>query len=97
MKAVAVATPEPFVTAVLVSDAPNLPEAAEPGAVNVTVAPTTGLFEISSTVACSSTPKLVLITALCVAPAEAVMLFGALFVRLKLAVDATPATAAVTV
>jgi hypothetical protein len=77
----------------------NVPLAPLPGAVNVTVAPTTGLLLASFTVACSAVVNAVLIVALCEAPAEDVMLAGggALFVRLKLTDPVTPVALAVTV
>lgn len=91
--AVTLATPDVLVVAVA-DDSVAL--APDPGTVNVTVAPTTGTLEASRTVARSCVPNRVVTTVLCVAPAVAAMLFGALLVRLKLAGVATPATDAVT-
>jgi hypothetical protein len=71
----AVATPLAFVTAVAVVDEPNTALAPVPGAVNVTVAPLTGLPVASVTVACNAVANAALITALCGVPAVAAM-FG---------------------
>jgi hypothetical protein len=66
--------------------------------VNVTVTPLTGLLLASFTVAWSVVWNAVLTVVLCGVPAVAVILAGtAVFVRLKLAEVATPATLAVTV
>jgi hypothetical protein len=65
--------------------------------VKVTVTPFTGLPPASFTVACSGVASAVLIVALCGVPAVAVTLAGtAAFVKLKLAVVASPAAPAVT-
>jgi hypothetical protein len=74
------------------------PEAPDPGAVNVTFTPDTGLLPASRTVAWSAMANAVLIGALCGVPAVAVMLAAgpAKFVREKLAGVLTPATVAVT-
>ena len=56
--AVTLAIPEALVVAV-VDDSVEL--APEPGTVNVTIAPETGLLDPSSTVTCSCEAKLVLI------------------------------------
>ena len=76
----------------------NVPLAPLAGAVNVTVAPTTGLLLASFTVACSAVVNAEPIIVLCELPAVAVMLAGgrALFVRLKVAVGVTPEAMAVT-
>jgi hypothetical protein len=94
----AVATPLTFVTAVAVANDPNVAVAALDGVVKVTVAPLTTFPPISVTVACSAVANDVLVTVLCGVPADAVILAGApaVFVRLKLAAAATPATLAVT-
>lgn len=96
----AVATPLAFVAAVTVVTLPvKLPLAPVVGAVNVTVTPLTGLLPASFTVACRAVANAVLTGALCPDPAVAAMLAAApaVFVRLKLAGVATPATLAVTV
>ena len=100
MKVVAVATPDAFVVAVAVLAPPvNVPLAPVLGAVNVTVAPLTGLPPASFTVACSAVAKAVLITALCGVPAVAVIEAGApaVFVKEKFAGVATPGAVAITV
>jgi hypothetical protein len=87
-----------LVTAVAVADAPNSALAPLAGAANVTVTPLNGFPPESFTVAWSAVAKAVLTVALCGVPAVAVILAGAaVFVRLKLAEVATPATLAVTV
>ena len=91
----AVATPEAFVTAVVDAAAPKVPEAPEPGAVNVTVAPDTGLLDASNTVACSWVPKFVLINVTWGVPAVAAMDAGAVLVNVK--VNVRPPAVAVTV
>src|SRR5437660_180932 len=98
VRAGAVATPLAFVTAVAVADDPNVALAPLAGAVKVTVTPPTGLPPISATVACSAVANEVVTTVLCGVPADAVMPAGdpAVFVRLKLAAAATPATVEVT-
>jgi hypothetical protein len=95
----AVAIPLAFVVAVAAATPLNVPLAPLAGAVNVTVAPLTGLPPASITVACSAVPNAVLTVALCGVPALAAILAAtpALFARLKLAEVATPATLAVTV
>ena len=80
----AVATPLLFVVAVAVVTPPtNVPLAALDGAVNVTVAPRTGLLLASWSVAARAVRKLVFTVTLCGVPAVAVML----------AVDPDPAVA----
>ena len=65
MKAGAVATPLAFVITVTVTEPfTKVPLAPLDGAVNVTGAPVTGLFPEFLTVACSATPKVVLIVVL---------------------------------
>jgi len=95
----AVAIPLALVTAVAVADPPKAPLAPLPGAVNVTVAPINGLLLASFTVACSAVAYTLLTTALCGVPPVAAMLpaDAEVFVRLKLAGVATPATVADTV
>jgi hypothetical protein len=94
----AVATPLALVVAVAVADPPNVPLAPLPGAVNVTVAPLTGVPPVV-TVACSAVVNAVLTAVLCGVPALATMLPApaAVLVKLKLAGVVTPATLAVTV
>ena len=76
----------------------NVPLAPLVGAVNVTVAPLTGLLKESLTVACSGAVNAVLTVALCGVPAVAVILAAvpAKLVNKKLAGVETPATEAVT-
>ncbi len=97
VKIAAVATPCAFVRAVFTPPA-KVPLAPLAGTVKVTVAPLTGLFPASLTVACSCVAKAVLMTALCGVPAVAAMLAGApaTLVSEKLAGVAAPATDAVT-
>src|SRR6266403_3044222 len=93
------ATPDAFVATVMVAVLLlNSPDAPDPGAVNVTFTPETGLLPASFTVTASAFANAVLIVALCGVPAVAVMLAAgpAKFVREKLAGVATPATVAVT-
>src|SRR5579871_6230891 len=77
----------------------KVPPAPLPGAVKVTVTPLTGFPPESFTVATNGLAKVVLIVALCGVPPVAVTLAGATdwFVRLKLAVPATPDALATTV
>src|SRR5260221_10326920 len=91
----AVATPLALV--VTVALAPNVPEAPDNGAANVTLTPAIGLLDASLTVACSPVANAVVIAALCGVPAVAVMLAGApaVLVIEKLA-GATPLAVAVT-
>jgi hypothetical protein len=93
-----VATPLELVIAAAVAPVLNAPLAPLAGAVNVTVAPLTGLPKLSSTVAWSAA-NAVFTVALCGVPLLALMLAAgpALLVRLKLAEVPTPATLAVTV
>jgi hypothetical protein len=71
----AVATPLLLVVAVaLATPAAKLPLGPLAGAVNVTIAPLTGLLFASFTVACSAVANAVLTVALCGVPAVAVML-----------------------
>ncbi len=99
----AVATPLPFVVAVAVVTPPaNVPVAPVAGAVNVTATPPSRLLLASLTAAVSRVPKLVFTVALCEVPPLAAMFAAgpgaaAVFVRLKFAGVATPATVAVTV
>src|SRR5882672_9802191 len=70
------ATPNPFVATVMAAVLLlNTPDAPDPGAVNVTFTPETGLLPASFTVTASALAKAVLIVADCgVVPAFAVML-----------------------
>jgi hypothetical protein len=69
------ATPNTFVaTAIVVVLLLNTPDAPDPGAVNVTFAPETGLLRESLTVACSWVANAVPTVALCGVPAVAVTL-----------------------
>jgi hypothetical protein len=83
----ALATPLAFVTTVMVAVLLlNTPLAPEPGAVNVTVTPETGLLEASFTVTASAFVNAVLIAVDCgVVPALAVIELAApaVFVKLK--------------
>jgi len=94
------ATPDAFVTTVIVAVALlNLPDAPEPGAVNVTFTPATGLLPASLTVTAGALAKAVLIVADCgVVPAFAVIdpAAPAVFVSEKFTV-VSPVAAAVTV
>src|SRR5208283_5880199 len=87
---VSVSVPVPFA---------NAPLAPVAGAANVTVAPVTGYWLLSTTVATSGAPNAVLTLALCRDPLVAVIDAAGPdeFVRLKLVVAVTPATEAVTV
>jgi hypothetical protein len=93
------ATPDPFVATTIVAVLLlNLPDAPEPGAVNVTFTPETGLLPASFTVTARAFAKAVLIVADCgVVPAFAVMEAGAptVLVSEKFTV-AKPVAAAVT-
>jgi hypothetical protein len=99
VKAGAVATPLALVTTLAVADPPNVAVAPLAGAVKVTVTPLTKLPPLSFTVACKAVAKAVVMTVLCGVPAVVAMLAAdpAVFVKLKLAGFATPATAAVIV
>jgi hypothetical protein len=93
------ATPDPSVVAVIVVNPPeNVPLAADPGALNVTVIPLTGWLPLSKTVATSSAPNAVLMVALCGVPLVGVIVAGAfaVFVSEKFAAVATPDTVAAT-
>src|SRR6267142_931639 len=94
------ATPNPFVATVIVAVLLlKTPDAPDPGAVNVTFTPETGLLPASFTVTASALAKAVLIVADCgVVPAFAVIVEGgtAVFVSEKFTV-VRPVTAAVTV
>jgi hypothetical protein len=69
------AIPDAFVATVIVAVLLlNTPDAPEPGAVNVTFAPLTGLLSESLTVACSCVANAVPTVAVCGVPAVAVML-----------------------
>jgi hypothetical protein len=72
----AVATPLLLVVAVAVNEPLKLALAPEPGAVNVTVTPLTGLLDASRTVACRAVANAVLIAVLCGVPAVAVIVDG---------------------
>ena len=95
----AVATPLLLVVAVAVNEPLKFALAPEPGAVNVTVTPLTGLLDASRTVACRAVANAVLIAVLCGVPAVAVIVaaVAVVLVRLKLAGVGTPMTDAVTV
>jgi len=94
------AIPDAFVATMIVAVALlNIPEAPEPGAVNVTFTPTTGLLPASFTVTASALAKAVLMAADCgVVPAFAVIVVGApaVLVSEKFTV-VSPVAAAVTV
>ena len=90
------ATPLELVIAAAVAPVLNAPLAPLAGAVNVTVAPLTGLPKLSSTVAWSAA-NAVFTVALCGVPLLMLAAGRALLVRLKLAEVPTPATLAVTV
>ena len=94
------ATPDAFVATTIVAVLLlNTPDAPDPGAVNVTFTPLTGLLPESSTVTASAFANAVLIVADCgVVPAFAVIVAGAptLFVSEKFTV-VRPVAAAVTV
>ena len=74
VKVGAVATPLVLVVLVAAADPEKLALAPLPGAVNVTVAPFTGLPPLSFTVACSAVAKFAPTVALCGVPALAAML-----------------------
>ena len=97
VKTAEVATPEAFVTAVLIPPA-NVPLAPATGAAKVTVTPGTGLLPLSRTVARSGKAKLVPIGADCGVPVVTVTeLTGPLvLVRLKVAWPAALGVVAVT-
>src|SRR4051812_47228087 len=90
--------PPVIVVAEAVRDAPNVPLAPEPGAVNVTTTPLMPLPKLSFTVALKAAAKAVPTVELCGVPAVAAMLTAgpALLVSVKLAGVATPVTVAVT-
>jgi hypothetical protein len=94
------AMPDAFVATVIVAVLLlNNPEAPDPGAVNVTFTPLTGLLPASFTVTASGLANAVLIVADCgVVPAFAVIVFGGptVFVSEKFTV-VSPVAAAVTV
>jgi hypothetical protein len=94
------ATPDPFVATVIVAVLLlNTPDAPDPGAVNVTFTPPTGLLLASFTVTAKAFANAVLIVADCgVVPAFAVIVAGApaVFVSEKFTV-VKPVAAAVTV
>ncbi len=98
--AVFVSTPDAFVATVMVVVLLlNTPDAPDPGAVNVTFTPLTGLLPASFTVTASALAKAVLIVADCgVVPAFAVIVVAVpvVFVSEKFAV-VRPVEAAVTV
>jgi len=69
------ATPDAFVATVIVAVLLlNAPDAPDPGAVNVTFTPLTGLLSESFTVACMAVANAVLTVAVCGVPAVAVTL-----------------------
>src|SRR6266404_4186426 len=94
------ATPNPFVATVIVAVLLlKIPDVPDPGAVNVTFTPETGLLPASFTVTANAFAKAVLIVADCgVVPAFAVIVVGgtAVFVSEKFTV-VRPVAAAVTV
>jgi hypothetical protein len=94
------ATPDAFVATTIVAVLLlKTPDAPEPGAVNVTFTPATGLLPASFTVTARALAKAVLIVADCgVVPAFAVIEAGvpAEFVSEKFTTVATPETVAVT-
>ena len=91
--------PLELVTAVAVAEPENVALAPLPGAVNVTVAPLTGLAYESLTDACRAVENAVLMEVLCGVPALAPMLAAApaSLVSEKLAGVEAPTTVAVTV
>jgi hypothetical protein len=99
VKAGAVAIPLLSLTAVAVSNPPNVPEAPIEGTVKVTVTPFTGALPASLTVACKGVANAVPMVALCGVPEVAVTLAGgaAVFDKMKLAGAVTPATVAANV
>src|SRR5882672_5114008 len=94
------ATPNPFVATVIVAVLLlKIPDAPDPGAVNVTFTPETGLLPASFTVTASALAKAVLIVADCgVVPEFAVIVVAApaVFVNEKFAGVTTPETVAAT-
>src|SRR4051812_2077501 len=90
--------PLALVTAIAVSPLAKVPLGPLPGAENVTLTPETGLFEFV-TVAWSIVANAVFTVVFWLLPAVTVTVAaaGGLFVKLKLAGVATPATLAVTV
>ena len=86
VKTAEVATPAALVVAVVTPPA-KLPLAPLPGGVKVTIAPATGLFPASFTMACKVEANAVLIAALCGVPALAVMLAAPPGFTVKVAVD----------
>jgi hypothetical protein len=86
------ATPDAFVATVIVAVLLlNRPDAPEPGAVNVTFTPLTGLLPASFTVTAKGLANAVLIVADCgVVPAFAVIVAGGPAVTLKLTELDTP-------
>jgi len=94
------ATPNPFVATVIVAVLLlKTPDAPDPGAVNVTFTPETGLLPASFTVTASALAKAVLIVADCgVVPEFAVIVVAApaVFVNEKFAGVTTPETVAAT-
>src|SRR5882724_536602 len=89
----------PPATVVTTGEPANAPLAPLPGAANVTLTPERVFPPASFTVACRAVAKAALTCALWGVPAVAVMVAGGpgLFVKLKLAGDATPSAIAVTV
>jgi len=98
VKIAGVATPLALVVAVFTPPA-KVPLAPVAGTSKVTSAPLTGFRLLSSTVTDSGAPKAALTIALCGVPLVVVidMTAPVMFVRLRLAAVATPATVAVTV
>ena len=98
VKVGAAAIPVAFVTAVAVIDPPKVPLAPLAGAVNVTVAPATGVFAEFFTVACRAVPKAVPAVALCGVPPVALteIVSGAVFVSKKAPLPVAPGAVATT-
>jgi hypothetical protein len=96
VKTAAVATPLVLVVAVLIPPA-NVPLAPDPGAMNVTPTPPTGLPKPSATVASNCVGNAVPTVVLCGVPAVAVILAGlpTVFVRIY-ATTPVPGAVAVT-
>ena len=101
MNAGAEAEPLESVVAEAVAEAvdANVPLAPEEGAVNVTVAPSTGFESLSRTVATKGDPNAAPTVAVCPDPLTALIVVTgpAVLVRLKLAGVETPETMAITV
>src|SRR6266850_1920430 len=92
------ATPNPFVATVIVAVLLlKTPDAPDPGAVNVTFTPETGLLPASFTVTASAFAKAVLIVALCGVPAVGVIVAGGPVTVKFTPLLATPPTVTTTV